>query len=252
MNNSEQPIQNNSAQEPTPFQRMFMQPNPSPPLPQQPMQNPNSEPTPFQSMFIPQPSPPPQPSTSFIPLQPSNPPPAQPPRPRARVRRGLLNGKSEIIPVFFTWATNRRATVHTFNYLLQNQIFNIIGEVECKRCQQTLQISFDIREKFPEIRHFIVENMHDMNDRGTIWMHPTLPRCEHCNQETKPVIAEKKRRINWLFLFLGQMLGCCTLAQLRYFCKHTKNHRTGAKDRVLYLTYLQLCKQLDPNGPFNV
>ncbi|KAL1809528.1 hypothetical protein ACET3Z_026518 [Daucus carota] len=29
-----------------------------------------------------------------------------------------------------------------------------------------------------------------------------------------------------------QMLGCCTVEQLKYFCKHTKNHRTGAKDRV--------------------
>jgi hypothetical protein len=47
------------------------------------------------------------------------------------------------------------------------------------------------------------------------------------------------------------MLGCCTLDQLKYFCKHTKNHRTGAKDRVLFLAYLGLCKQLDPNGPFD-
>ncbi|WOH09609.1 hypothetical protein DCAR_0729067 [Daucus carota subsp. sativus] len=48
-----------------------------------------------------------------------------------------------------------------------------------------------------------------------------------------------------------QMLGCCTVEQLKYFCKHTKNHRTGAKDRVLYLTYLAICKQLDPKGPFH-
>jgi hypothetical protein len=196
---------------------------------------------PFQSIFIPQP----QQLTLFIPLQPSHPLHAQPPR---RVRRI----RSEIIPIPFIWATDRRATVHSFNYLLQNQIFNITGDLECKRCQQTLQVSFDIRYKFPEIRHFIVENMHDMNDRGTIWMRPTLPRCEHCDQGMKPVISDKKRRINWLFLFLGQMLGCCTLQELRYFCKHTKIHRTGAKDRLLYLTYLGLCKQLDPNGPFHV
>jgi hypothetical protein len=247
MNNSEQPIQNNSIQEPTPFQHMFMQPTPSPPPPhEQSMQTPtNSESTSFQRMFIPPPQP--QQPTLFIPLQPSHPPHAQPTRPR--VRRSILNGKSEIIPIPFIWATDLRATVHSFNYLLQNQIFNIIGDVECKRCQQTLQMSFDIRYKFPEIRHFIVENMHDMNDRGTVWMRPTLPRCEHCDQGMKPVISDKKRRINWLFLFLGQMLGCCTIEQLRYFCKHTKNHRTGAKDRVLYSTYLQLCKQLDPNGP---
>ncbi|THG02676.1 hypothetical protein TEA_012074 [Camellia sinensis var. sinensis] len=78
-------------------------------------------------------------------------------------------------------------------------------------------------------------------------------QCKFCEQENnaKPVISEKKKSINWLFLLLGQMIGCCTLEQLKYFCKHTKNHRTGAKDRVLYLTYLGLCKQLDPNGPFD-
>ncbi|KAF9684343.1 hypothetical protein SADUNF_Sadunf04G0108500 [Salix dunnii] len=46
-------------------------------------------------------------------------------------------------------------------------------------------------------------------------------------------------------------IGCCTLDQLKYFCKHTKNHRIGAKDRVLFLAYLGLCKQLNPNGPFD-
>jgi hypothetical protein len=93
-----------------------------------------------------------------------------------------------------------------------------------------------------------------MHDRApSDWMNPVLPRCQFCDQENsvKPVIANKKQKINWLFLLLGQMLGCCTLDQLKYFCKHTKNHRTGAKDRVLYLAYLGMCKQLDPNGPFD-
>ncbi|KAL4352204.1 hypothetical protein GQ457_06G007910 [Hibiscus cannabinus] len=53
-------------------------------------------------------------------------------------------------------------------------------------------------------------------------------------------------------VLLGKMLGCCKLSELKYFCKHTKNHKTGAKDRVLYLTYMGLCKQLDPTGPFHI
>jgi hypothetical protein len=200
---------------------------------------------------------PPQQPIMFIPPRPSTPPPSSPPPiqpPRIRASRALNNGKSEIVPAPFLWATNRRATVHNFDYLLYNQIFDIIGDVQCKRCDKIFQISFDVRYKFPEIGQFIAENRHTMNDRATIWMNPRLSRCENCNQENcvKPIIADKKRSINWLFLLLGQMLGCCTLAQLKYFCKHKKNHITGAKDRLLYLTYLGLCKQLDPNGPFHV
>lgn len=46
-----------------------------------------------------------------------------------------------------------------------------------------------------------------------------------------------------VFILGQQMLGCCTLEQLKYFYKQTKNHKMGAKDRVLYLTYLGLCKK---------
>ena len=97
--------------------------------------------------------------------------------------------------------------------------------------------------KFAEIGACIAKNKSFMHDRApSVWMNPALPKCQFCEQEnsSKPVIASKKRKINWLFLLLGQMLGCCTLDQLKYFCKHTKNHRTGAKDRVLFLAYLGL------------
>ncbi|CAI9786350.1 unnamed protein product [Fraxinus pennsylvanica] len=93
-----------------------------------------------------------------------------------------------------------------------------------------------------------------MHDRAPgLWINPNLPRCRYYKQENcaKPIISEKKKSINWLFLLLGQMLGCCTLEQIKYCYKHTRNHHTGAKDRVLYLTYLSLCKQLDPYGPFD-
>jgi len=163
------------------------------------------------------------------------------------------NGKSVVIPAPFAWAADCRATVHRYNYLLQNRIFNITGDVQCKKCKEKFQMSFDLREKVPEILKFVIENRNNMYDRApTIWLKPTLPNCVHCNQQNcvKPVIADKKRSINWLFLLLGQMLGCCTRKQLKYFCKHTKNHESGAKNRVLYLTYLGLCKQLDHPGPF--
>ncbi|KAH1147074.1 hypothetical protein GYH30_042307 [Glycine max] len=61
--------------------------------------------------------------------------------------------------------------------------------------------------------------------------------CIQCFQNgVEPLLActKIKRTINWLFLLLAQVLGCCLLKQLRYFCKHTNNHRTAAQDRVLY------------------
>jgi hypothetical protein len=149
---------------------------------------------------------------------------------------------------------DRRAMVHSLDYLLSRRIETITGLVQCKRCEKQFEVGFDLRAKFVEIGAFISQNKSFMHDRApSDWMNPVLPRCQFCDQENsvKPVIANKKQKINWLFLLLGQMLGCCTLDQLKYFCKHTKNHRTGAKDRVLYLAYLGMCKQLDPNGPFD-
>ncbi|MBA0556961.1 hypothetical protein Golob_027021 [Gossypium lobatum] len=180
------------------------------------------------------------------------------PRP-SRVRRNptqnLREGKSETVEPPFPWATNHRATVYSINYLLsEKNISKITGIVQCKKCEKQYSMDFDLKEKFSEIGSFIAENKNSMHDRALLsWLNPVLPKCKYCNQENsaRPVIADKKKDINWLFLFLGQLLGCCTLEQLKYFCKHTKNHRTGAKDRVLYLTYLGLCKQLDPSGPFS-
>ncbi|CAK9139012.1 unnamed protein product [Ilex paraguariensis] len=180
--------------------------------------------------------------------------PSRPCRGRRNPSQGPREGKSTTVPAPFPWATTHRATVHSLNHLLSKQISTITGEVQCKRCEQNYEMDYDLREKFIEIGSFIVENKASMHDRApTVWTNPILPTCKLCDQENsvKPIISEKKKSINWLFLLLGQMLGCCTLEQLKYFCKHTKNHRTGAKDRVLYLTYLGLCKQLDPNGPFN-
>ncbi|XP_061372687.1 uncharacterized protein LOC133315130 [Gastrolobium bilobum] len=168
--------------------------------------------------------------------------------------QGPREGKGDTVPVPFPWATDRRATVHSLSYLLEKQIFTITGEVQCKKCERKFELGFDLKEEFAQLWSFISKRKPTMHDRApSAWMNPVLPTCKYCKQENcvKPIVADKKKKtINWLFLLLGQMLGCCTLEQLKYFCKHTKNHRTGAKDRVLYLTYLGLCKQLDPEGPF--
>ncbi|KAG8633162.1 uncharacterized protein LOC110605759 [Manihot esculenta] len=195
------------------------------------------------------------PSLPASPAGPPRPPPLRPPRARRNPTQAPRDGKSEHVPQPFPWATNRRATVHSLNTLLSNNIETITGTVQCKRCEKQYEMEFNLQEQFRIVGKYIAENKHSMHDRAPArWMNPKLPKCEYCEQDNcvKPVISDKKKSINWLFLLLGEMLGCCTLDQLKYFCKHTKNHRTGAKDRVLYLTYLELCKQLHPDGPFDL
>nr|GMC96830.1 Hydroxyproline-rich glycoprotein family protein [Ipomoea batatas] len=143
--------------------------------------------------------------------------------------------------------------IHTLDHLLSNlQIEKIKGGVKCKRCECEYEMDFDLRDKFSQLEVLIWENKDGMYERAPeVWKTPILPKCRYCHQENsaKPVISSSKKAINWLFLLLGQLLGCCTLDQLKYFCQHTKNHRTGSKDRLLYLVYLTLCKQLRPNDP---
>lgn len=176
------------------------------------------------------------------------------PRGRQKSILPLRVGKKNPVPAPYPWATTRRATVHSMAYLVQRGILDIQGQVQCRRCEEEYEMGFDLKAKFDKLKTFIAENKSDMNDRApACWTNPVFPACKLCKQENsvRPVIAKKKKSINWLFLLLGQLLGCCTLEQLKYFCKYTRNHRTGAKDRVLYLTYLALCKQLDPTGPFD-
>lgn len=214
----------------------------TPPPPQLPLQLSPSHP-----IYVPPPPPPPSQK---------NVGPSRVSRSRRNSCKSPREGKSYSVPAPFPWATTHRATVHSLSFLVSNQIFKIRGSVQCKRCERVFEIEYDLVDKFNQVATFIAKNKGDMHDRApSLWMNPVLPTCKFCKQENsvKPIIADKKKCINWLFLLLGQMLGCCTLEQLKYFCKHTKNHRTGAKDRVLYLTYLGLCKQLDPitNGHFD-
>ncbi|XP_055819518.1 uncharacterized protein LOC129888590 [Solanum dulcamara] len=195
-------------------------------------------------------------SLSFpSPTVPPPPPPPPPPSSRRPRKRKLSRiSKSETIPPPYPWATNRRAMVHSLNVLNSNRISTITGEVQCRKCERKYEIGFNLHEKFAQVGSFISLNKEFMRDRApNIWMNPVYPNCKYCEQENsvRPIIASKKQSINWLFLLLGQFIGCCTLKQLKYFCKHNNKHRTGANDRVLYQTYLTLCWQLDSSGPFD-
>ncbi|KAI4300162.1 hypothetical protein L6164_033570 [Bauhinia variegata] len=182
--------------------------------------------------------------------------PSHRPRVHRRSRKPLIHGegKSVDIPPPYPWAAPRRARIRRLSELLSEGIHTITGRVQCKHCEEVYDMSFNLRDKFLEVANYIVENKEGMSHRApNVWLNPVLPDCVKCKQQNcvKPVI-DKKRTTNWLFLLLGQMLGCCKLGHLKYCCKHTDNHRTGAKDRVLFLAYMALCKQLAPEGPFDV
>uniref|UniRef100_A0A452ZRY8 DUF7086 domain-containing protein n=2 Tax=Aegilops tauschii subsp. strangulata TaxID=200361 RepID=A0A452ZRY8_AEGTS len=165
-----------------------------------------------------------------------------------------INGATPASPPF-PWATNRAAIHHPVSYLFERGITTVEGEVKCKRCDVLKTVSYNIAVKFREVRDFVSRNIHDMDDRAPkAWMTPAVPDCDGCGQRNslRPVIPKEKERINWVFLLLGQTLGLCSLEQLKYFCACTGQHRTGAKDRVLYSTYMELCSQLCPDRLFNL
>ncbi|XP_010490324.1 PREDICTED: uncharacterized protein LOC104768091 [Camelina sativa] len=180
-------------------------------------------------------------------------------KPGAQARRklakaGAVKKKDDkvIIPPY-PWSTNKLAIHHTISELTANNINRISGEVHCKPCDMTHTISYNLMEKFSELYVYIRDNKEVMRTRAPAkWLAPELIPCEACKTDMRPVIKESTEKINWLFLLLGQMLGCCTLEQLKFFCEAIVEHRTGCKDRVLYTTYLILCGQLDPQGPFSI
>ncbi|KAG7977891.1 hypothetical protein I3843_05G055100 [Carya illinoinensis] len=234
-----------------PVDRPLPPPPPSPPLPLSSLAQSislqallSSPPTPHRLYAVPAPLVP-ESSSSSTPIMCG--PEGGPPRPiRARRNQSpvLRKGKSDTVDALFPWAMTRRATVYSLECLLSKQIDSITGSVQCKRCERQCEIGYDLEKKFDEVGHYIVENTSIMHARApSNWMNPVLPKCKFCGKENsaKPIISKKKKATNWLFLLLGQMLGCCTLEQLK----------TGGKDRLLYLTYLGLCKQLDPSGPFD-
>ncbi|KAF7037352.1 hypothetical protein CFC21_078431 [Triticum aestivum] len=218
------------------------------------------------SIYAAAPTPPPKPRRP----SPPTPPPSQP----ASATRRRLNDSAPVqrrrprneppsdddaaaadgAPPPFPWATERPARHDTLDSLLRRGVTSVEGEARCKRCSRTVTVAYELAPKFREVREFVVANRHAFDDRAPdAWMYPVLPDCAACGEKrcVWPWIADDKGEINWLFLLLGQMLGCCTLEQLKYFCKNTGRHRTGAKNRVLYYAFLEMCRQLEPRGPFD-
>lgn len=167
-------------------------------------------------------------------------------------RFAAAKSKDELIPPPYPWSTDRRAVVQSLDWMMASGINRIYGEVSCKKCDNHM-VEVDLQSAFYRLSTYFLANRDSMHDRAPrLWTSPKLLTCGICHQgdHAKPIVHTKKRSINWLFLLLTETLGVCTLEQLKYFCKHTRKHRTGAKDRVLYLTYSGLLKQLNPAGPY--
>ncbi|CAL4909406.1 unnamed protein product [Urochloa decumbens] len=155
----------------------------------------------------------------------------------------------------YPWSTDRVGVHYSLAELSKRGISTITGELQCKRCDFLKLVSLDARARFEDLCGYVSSNVQGMDDRAPKrWREPVLPDCDKCGQRgsMRPVIPADKHRINWVFLLLMEMLGVCTLEQLKHFCAYTQQHRTGAKDRVLYSTYMELCNQLLPNGIFDM
>ncbi|CAL4901959.1 unnamed protein product [Urochloa decumbens] len=155
----------------------------------------------------------------------------------------------------YPWSTARVGVHYSLAELTNRGISTITGDLQCKRCDFLKLVSLDARARFEDLCGYVSSNVQGMDDRAPKrWREPVLPDCDKCGQRgsMRPVIPADKHRINWVFLLLMEMLGVCTLEQLKHFCAYTQQHRTGAKDRVLYSTYMELCNQLLPNGIFDM
>ncbi|XP_015947885.1 uncharacterized protein LOC107472871 [Arachis duranensis] len=169
--------------------------------------------------------------------------PPQPPPARA-----VTDDLNIVITPPFPWATDRPAKIHTLQYLNQNKILTINGDVQCGSCGKRFEMEFDLNKKVAENGKFLKDHGASLHSRcPKEWRNPNPIACKFCGEEksVKPVIGNRKEHsINWLFLWLGQFIGFCNLEDLRYFCKYNKLHRTAAKDRFVLKVYTEIFKQL--------
>ncbi|KAL4277586.1 hypothetical protein HN51_060716 [Arachis hypogaea] len=171
---------------------------------------------------------------------------SSPPQPPPAL--AVVDDLNIVIPPPFPWATDRPAKIHTLQYLNQNKILTITGDVQCGSCHKKFEMEFDLKQKAAEHGKFLKDHRDSLHNRcPKEWMNPNPIACKFCGKEkcVKPVIGSwKEHSINWLFLWLGQFIGFCTLEDLRYFCKYNKLHRTAAKDRLVFNAYTEIFKQL--------
>ncbi|KMZ64581.1 hypothetical protein ZOSMA_35G00360 [Zostera marina] len=154
------------------------------------------------------------------------------------------------IPPPFPWSSENRATLLTMEELARRGFNTIEGEVQCKRCNVRAVASLQLKERFEVVIHNLLDILKIGNTSApSKWVNPQFPSCPSCKNVNcmAPIISEKKRNINWLFLYLGETIGMCNLDQLYYFYKHNMFRITGSKIHLLLYTYIGISKQLFPS-----
>lgn len=111
--------------------------------------------------------------------------------------QGQAQVKSITIPPPFPWATNRLATVHSREYLLQNNIYSIAGTVRCMGCKKTFNMRFDLEEQLDQLRKFVQKESEKMRGMApAAWVKPGLPKCQYCGRRAHtPSLSGRKEQL---------------------------------------------------------
>ncbi|OAY70531.1 hypothetical protein ACMD2_23784 [Ananas comosus] len=168
-----------------------------------------------------------------------------------RRRRPLRPSTSDRIPPPFPWAGDHRATVRPLAELVASGITQIKGELCCRSCDAHEVVTYDLLSKFEEDVKPLYRRVQEYeSDRASdSLLNPKYRDCPSCGLQRgmRPVVAQRKRDINWLFMLLDGTLGCLNMKILAYFCRRNGCHSTGARDRKLYYAFTGLCVQLMRN-----
>ena len=76
-----------------------------------------------------------------------------------------------------------RANIHSIDYLLQQGVSALTGEVECEKCKFSDTVTYDLKQKFAEVAEIIAAHKDEIYERRPMaWMRPTFPTCPRCRR----------------------------------------------------------------------
>ncbi|KAK1583437.1 hypothetical protein Q3G72_023773 [Acer saccharum] len=154
----------------------------------------------------------------------------------------------------FAWATARNSLVQTLDYLEAHNLETIQGRLICDGCRQITVMETNVRQHVDEIQNYIVQNDIDLQGLAPLpWFQPNPPVCQLCNcSYLKPVLPPDMAHINWLFLFCENLIGFCSVKQLRFFLRENgKLDNRKSKQRLVYCMFREIARQLRPTGPLH-
>ncbi|KAK1357840.1 hypothetical protein POM88_051096 [Heracleum sosnowskyi] len=157
-------------------------------------------------------------------------------------------------PQLSPWLEEAKATVKNLNILFQEHHYSITGEMKCRHCRRTYNMSFDLVEKLEDLRKYVKANKAQLKKEIATqeWAVPGGVSCKMCpGGSAFPVIPSEKKKIDWLLFFLTQTIGNLTVNHLQYFLKHQpiNYHKVVNKSSIVYLVYKRIYDQLGEAWP---